>query len=132
MFEENGHEDWSEKQSKDESEDSTEGEESEEGHEGHEGEDKTTTMMQNRPKKNVVREATGVKTSGIGDDTGETAFSRIRCHVQQMYGMDPRSLVALRVCISTIILFDIWGRVGPLNSFMELHAFYGPNGVSAM
>ena len=50
-------------------------------------------------------------------------------HVQDMYGFDPRSLVAMRITIALVVLLDIHGRTSPLDDFLSLHAFYGPNGV---
>jgi len=46
-----------------------------------------------------------------------------------MYGIDPRALIAMRVCLSVVILVDVWCRTGVGNNFLELHAFYGPNGL---
>jgi hypothetical protein len=53
----------------------------------------------------------------------------VRRHLTHMYGMDPRSLVALRICMSVLVLVDCCGRVGPFNNFLELRAFYGPDGL---
>lgn len=49
--------------------------------------------------------------------------------VRSMYGMDPRSLLVLRMGVSVLILIDCWNRVGPFNGFLELEAFYGNNGL---